>query len=196
MAIATIPAPPVRLLLQDFEIDEAEARLTMGGRAITLPPRSFSVLCVLARTPGTLVRKCDLLDAVWGDQCVMESVLKSAISTVRAALGDDARQPRWIETVSRRGYRFIGGPPAVDGAQQVDREGWLPALEALGALCARDPALTEFLCKLAFGRAPDPGRLTLESNFKSALQGEDTVVPALGYTLHRTASNAAFARTQ
>ena len=65
------------------------------------------MLCALARTPHKLVTKNALLDAVWGHRFVTESVLKSAISEVRAALGDDPKQPRYIETVSRRGYRFI-----------------------------------------------------------------------------------------
>ena len=65
------------------------------------------MLCALTRRPAKLVTKNELLDAVWGHRFVTESVLKSAISEVRAALGDNPKQPRYIETVSRRGYRFI-----------------------------------------------------------------------------------------
>lgn len=90
-----------------YELDEANARLTHHGKALDLPPRAFSVLCELARRPGQLVTKDALLDAVWGHRHVSESVLKSAISQLRTALDDDARQPRFIETASRRGYRFI-----------------------------------------------------------------------------------------
>src|ERR1700756_3235034 len=96
-----------RLRFDRFELDEAEARLTCAGEPIALAPKPFAVLCTLARTPGRLVSKNALLDLVWGHRFVTESVLKSAISEVRAALGDDPRQPRYIETVSRRGYRFI-----------------------------------------------------------------------------------------
>jgi hypothetical protein len=56
---------------------------------------------------GSLLTKDALLDAVWGHQFVSDSVLKTAISDLRTVLGDDPRQPRFIETVSRRGYRFI-----------------------------------------------------------------------------------------
>ncbi len=81
---------------------------------LEVPPRAFSVLCELARRPGQLVTKDALLDAVWGHRHVTESVLKSAISQLRAALDDDAKRPRLIETASRRGYRFIAaaGPAA------------------------------------------------------------------------------------
>jgi DNA-binding winged helix-turn-helix (wHTH) protein len=83
-----------------FELDEADARLTCAGQPVALAPKPFAVLCALARTPRMLVTKNSLLDAVWGHRFVTESVLKSAISEVRAALGDDPKQPRYIETVS------------------------------------------------------------------------------------------------
>jgi len=92
----------------DFELDEDNARLTRAGRAVPLPPKAFAVLCTLARQAGRLTRKDDLLDAVWGHRHVSESVLKTTISQVRAALEDNAASPRYIETASRLGYRFIG----------------------------------------------------------------------------------------
>src|SRR4029077_19973380 len=67
----------------------------------------FAVLCALARRSGTLLSKHTLLDEVWGHQYVSDSVLKTVISDLRTVLDDDPRKPRFIETVSRRGYRFI-----------------------------------------------------------------------------------------
>jgi len=90
-----------------FELDEANACLLRDGKAVTLAPTPFAVLCALARQPGSLLTKQTLLDEVWGHQFVSESVLKTVISELRTVLDDDARQPRFIETVSRRGYRFI-----------------------------------------------------------------------------------------
>ena len=117
--------PVARLRFDRFELDEAEARLTCAGEPVALAPKPFAVLCALARAPRTLVTKNALLDAVWGHRFVTESVLKSAISEVRAALGDDPKQPRYIETVSRRGYRFIAaaaGAPS-QSAAAVERNG-------------------------------------------------------------------------
>ena len=114
-----------RLRFDHFELDEAEARLTCAGQPVPLAPKPFAVLCALARTPCMLVTKNALLDAVWGHRFVTESVLKSAISEVRAALGDDPKPPRYIETVSRRGYRFIAaavGAPS-QSAAAVERSG-------------------------------------------------------------------------
>jgi DNA-binding winged helix-turn-helix (wHTH) protein/tetratricopeptide (TPR) repeat protein len=96
------------LKFDDFELDERNALLTRSGKPIALPPKAFALLCALARTPGQLADKNALLDHVWGHRFVSESVLKSTISQVRTALADDAGEPRYIETVPRRGYRFIG----------------------------------------------------------------------------------------
>src|SRR5215510_6649813 len=96
------------LQFDEFELDEANARLTRAGQPIQLPPKAFAVLCTLAGSAGKLFTKNALLDAVWGHQHVSESVLKTTISQVRAALADDAGKPRYIETAARRGYRFIG----------------------------------------------------------------------------------------
>lgn len=100
---------PLRVSFGGFELDEAEARLTRNGRAVPLAPKTFALLCVLARQPGALISKNALLDAVWGHRFVSDSALKTTISELRAALADDARHPRYIETAARRGYRFIAG---------------------------------------------------------------------------------------
>jgi DNA-binding winged helix-turn-helix (wHTH) protein len=138
-----------------FELDEADARLTCAGQPVALPPKPFDVLCVLARAPRMLVTKNALLDAVWGHRFVTESVLKSAISEVRAALGDDPKQPRYIETVSRRGYRFIAatvGAPS-QSAPVVERNAAAgpghAALAALTALCRGDAALADLIRTVA-----------------------------------------------
>jgi DNA-binding winged helix-turn-helix (wHTH) protein len=138
-----------------FELDEADARLTCAGQPVPLAPKPFDVLCVLARAPRMLVTKNALLDAVWGHRFVTESVLKSAISEVRAALGDDPKQPRYIETVSRRGYRFIAaavGAPS-QSAPVVERNAAAgpghAALAALTALCRGDAALADVIRTVA-----------------------------------------------
>ena len=111
------PQPdPIRVRFDAFELDEANVRLLCEGKALTLPPTPFAVLCALARRPGSLLNKHDLLDEVWGHRFVGDSVLKTAISDLRTVLGDDPRNPRFIETVSRRGYRFIAATQPVSTA--------------------------------------------------------------------------------
>jgi DNA-binding winged helix-turn-helix (wHTH) protein len=107
-AAPSSPKPdPVRARFDRFDLDESNARLLCDGRPVALAPTPFAVLCALVRHSGSLLTKNTLLDQVWGHQFVSESVLKTVISELRTVLEDDARQPRFIETVSRRGYRFI-----------------------------------------------------------------------------------------
>src|SRR5689334_6030893 len=137
MTTAPAAAPALHIRFDRFEIDEAEARFLEAGEPVHLAPKPFALLCALARAPHTLVTKSDLLDNVWGHQFVSDSVLKTTISDLRAALHDDPKQPRFIETVSRRGYRFIGtvgdlAPrPAV--ATDASMPGPTPALPAAHA---------------------------------------------------------------
>src|SRR6267142_3856795 len=81
---------------------------------ILLAPKAFGVLQYLVEHPGRLVAHAELLEAVWPKTYVQPEVLKSHIATIRAVLGDDARKPIFIETLSRRGYRFIA--PVTEGA--------------------------------------------------------------------------------
>jgi len=115
---STSPPNFARLRFDEFELDEANARLLRNGKAVSLAPTPFNVLCELARHPGDLLTKEALLDTIWGHQFVSESVLKTAVSDLRTALGDSPREPRFIETVSRKGYRFIATPAAPSHAMQ------------------------------------------------------------------------------
>jgi DNA-binding winged helix-turn-helix (wHTH) protein len=119
----------VRRRFGRFELDEVKACLLRDGKVVALPPTPFAVLCALVRQPGMLLTKNALLDEVWGHQFVSDSVLKTVISELRTLLDDDARQPRFIETVSRRGYRFIA-------AVNTSRSGSL-GLAAVAADCSR-----------------------------------------------------------
>src|SRR5512134_1755002 len=105
-------AHPVRVRFGEFELDESNARLLRAGTPVAIAPTPFALLCALARQPGALLTRHALLDQVWGHQFVSDSVLKTAISDLRGLLHDDARRPRFIETVARRGYRFIAAPTA------------------------------------------------------------------------------------
>jgi DNA-binding winged helix-turn-helix (wHTH) protein len=81
--------------------------LWRDGRPVAMPPRAVAVLTTLLAAPGSIVSKQELMDAVWPDTFVTESSLLEAVGLVREALGDDRRNPTYIQTVHRRGYRFI-----------------------------------------------------------------------------------------
>ena len=89
-----------------------------GNRRVYLTPKAFAVLKHLLETPGKLVTKEKLLEAVWPQTFVSDAVLKVCIGEVRRALRDKFRAPRFIETAHRRGYRFIGDVWDTASAQQ------------------------------------------------------------------------------
>ncbi len=89
-----------------YRLDPAQG-LTRGEKEVRLTPKSLSVLCVLAERAGHVVTRGELFRAAWPDTVVSDSVLTFCIHELRHALGDDARRPRLIETVHRRGYRFL-----------------------------------------------------------------------------------------
>ena len=100
---ATRPAdlPPVR-------IDAENEWAWCGEHRLELPPRVFAVLRHLVEHPQRLITKDVLLAAVWRDAIVSDAALASCIRDLRKALGESAEAPRYIETVHRRGFRFIG----------------------------------------------------------------------------------------
>jgi len=89
-----------------FRFDHAERVLTRDGEEIRLPPRVGGLLQFLLERQGKVVSKQALIDGVWGGTAVADTSLTEAISILRQALGDDAQDPRYLETVHRRGYRF------------------------------------------------------------------------------------------
>ena len=90
-----------------FRLDLRAGLLRRATTQLDLRPKTFAVLQYLALHPAELVTKRALLDAVWGDVAVTEDVVRLSIRELRDALADDHAAPRFIETVRRRGYRFI-----------------------------------------------------------------------------------------
>src|SRR5215470_12877915 len=93
---------------QALWLDLAGERLWHGTEALRLRPKSFAVLRYLVAHPERVVAKEDLLQAVWPDTAVSEAALSVCMNELRRALRDTAQAPQYIETVPRRGYRWIG----------------------------------------------------------------------------------------
>jgi len=90
-----------------FRLDATERLLLRDGADVPLTPRVFDLLLVLVEQPGRLLEKDELLKAVWRDTVVEEANLSANISILRKALGDGENGLRYIETVPKRGYRFV-----------------------------------------------------------------------------------------
>ena len=140
------------LEIPPFRLDLAEGQLWRGSEVVPLRPRTWSVLRYLVERPGRLARHGEILDAVWADAAVTPNTLNASIRELRQALGDDARAPRYIETVHRRGFRFIGEfGNANEAASQASPKlsGPVPPLAEPGSLHGRSDALAELEARLA-----------------------------------------------
>ena len=111
-----------RIVFDPFYLDLANQCLWQDSQATKLRPKAFEVLNYLLGRPGQLVTKEELLDAVWPETFVGEAVLKVTIRQIRAALDDDPKSPRFIETAHRRGYRFIAQITDTENMQRKAEE--------------------------------------------------------------------------
>jgi Tol biopolymer transport system component/DNA-binding winged helix-turn-helix (wHTH) protein len=135
-----------------FRLNLQEQLLSREGEAVPLTPKVFDVLVVLVKSHGQVVRKDQLMQSVWPDSFVEESNLTQNISVLRHVLGERSNHKKYIETLPKRGYRFVvpvrevrtepsatvGAPKAAsDLPRQLRRRGsawiWLAALIALAA---------------------------------------------------------------
>ena len=91
----------------DFTLDIEQKVLLRAGKAIPMAPKVFETLLALVENHGRIVLKEELMKRLWPDTFVEESNLTFNIQQLRKSLGDNAREPLYIETIPRRGYRFI-----------------------------------------------------------------------------------------
>src|SRR5271169_6634163 len=111
---------------EPFELDEATGELRKFGIRIKLHSQPFQMLVMLLERPGELVTREELRQRLWGDDTIVDfdHGLNTAVNKLREALGDVAAQPRHVETIPGRGYRFIAPvtvavPPAKAVAEPV-----------------------------------------------------------------------------
>ena len=114
--------------------------LKRGRQEVRITPKSLSVLRALVERSEEVVTKDELFRTVWADTAVSDAALTSCIQELRHALQDDARAPRFIETVHRRGFRFLV-PCSADGHANGDRQIATPPARPVGSIVGRDAAL-------------------------------------------------------
>jgi Tol biopolymer transport system component/DNA-binding winged helix-turn-helix (wHTH) protein len=104
-----------------FELDPDAEQLRKRGVALRLQPKQFVLLLMLAQRAGEIVSRREIQQRVWGDDTFVDfdRGINFCINQIRAALGDDADHPRYIETIPRRGYRFVA---SIDGNGKVEPE--------------------------------------------------------------------------
>ena len=121
-------------------VDRRDERLIGPHGPIKLGNKAFQVLLKLIEQGGRLVTKDSLMSSVWDGTIVSEFSLTSAIKELRRALGDDARAPRFIESVYGRGYRFVSRIDIVDAAAGTGAAATAAAAAARAPLGARRPS--------------------------------------------------------
>lgn len=137
-----------------FVLDATASVLTRGGSPVALGKRAVAVLSVLVRSPGTFVPKARILEAAWPGLVVQESNLAVQVLSIRRALAQAEGGESWLETLSRRGYRFTGPVAPVDGAPIAIGAGPAPTNlpEPLTSFVGREREQAEVAALLALHR--------------------------------------------
>lgn len=166
-----------------LRIDLAAECIWRDGIRYSVPPKAFLVLRYLTQRPEQLVTKAELLDAVWPDTHVVDIVLNVAIGELRQALADNPRQPRFIATVHRRGFRWIGPPASslsggIEDAPStfVGRSDGLAQLEACRVRAAAGQRQIVFVT----GES-GIGKTAIVNRFLEALQNDAAADPLVAY---------------
>jgi len=103
--------------------------LERDGEDVPIAPRAFDALLLLIQSRGQVVSKAELLSSIWPDTHVEEANLPVMISAIRRATGDDGRHQKYIQTVSKSGYRFVGEVKEISLAEvEVDLKSRFPAI--------------------------------------------------------------------
>jgi cholera toxin transcriptional activator len=124
MAESTTGArPPRRYRFGIFELDAAAEELRRQGMRVKLSAQPFQVLVMLLARPGDVVTRDEISRELWPDGTFVdyEHGVNSAVNRIREALGDDAANPRFIQTLARRGYRFLAPVEVIGSAEQASQ---------------------------------------------------------------------------
>jgi TolB-like protein/DNA-binding winged helix-turn-helix (wHTH) protein len=124
---------------QSFRLDSANHCLWRGEERVQITPKAFDVLRYMVENAGRLVTQDELLEALWTETYVNQEVLRKYILEIRKVLGDRAEKPEFIETVTKRGYRFIA--PVVDESAEQPADS--PASHPPEENVTREPATSE-----------------------------------------------------
>lgn len=148
----------------EFVVDARAGSLTRHGERVKLQDLPFRLLVLLLERPGSVVTRDELRRALWGDETFVdaEAGLNTAIAKIREALGDQADTPRFIETVPKRGYRFIGAlaPPPMENAGPTAPPAWSRPVRRSRRSALVVAALLVLAAALWIASAADP-RMTL-----------------------------------
>jgi predicted ATPase len=131
-----------------FGLDTANQCLRRGGVPIEMAPKPFAVLRYLVENPGRLITHDELLDALWPETYVQPQVLRTYMLELRKVLGDDAGQPRFIQTLPKRGYRFVATVTERNGIASGSEADTSISSTGTGEIVGRDAELAQLQANL------------------------------------------------
>ena len=170
----------------DVHIDFSRMTVKRSGAIVAIEPKVFDVLRFLIANRDRVVTKEELLDALWRDTFVAPNALTRAIAQLRKVLGDDADEPRYIETVARRGYRFIA-PVVIDRGEVTEvvptavarTPRRRPSRIVVTAVAATAVVVIGMLVWVARGNAPHPVSTGALAPTRVSTSGSMNVQPSL-----------------
>jgi predicted ATPase len=172
-----------------FKLDTLNECLWRAGARIALPPKPFAVLRYLVEHPGRLVSHDELLDALWPETYVQPQILRTYMLDLRKVLEDDARNPRFIQSLPKRGYCFIAS--VTDGAAPAAAPSAAPSTETPASVVGRDAefAMLHAAMQQAVGGARQIvfmngesgiGKSALVEAFRACIESAQQAAVALG----------------
>ncbi len=192
-----------RYRFHDFILSPRRRLLLRAGREQALIPRYFDLLVFLVQHRHEAVHRRDIFDRVWSDVVVSDSALSQAVRTIRRTLGDDSREPRYIATVSRHGYRFVcvevvEEPDDGDAASTAASPGLTPAPPIVEAVA---PSQSDAFEPLLAVVAAAPASAADEEQQREAAEllhtlGTAEALRRLGTRTHHAAARAALRDTR
>jgi DNA-binding winged helix-turn-helix (wHTH) protein/tetratricopeptide (TPR) repeat protein len=180
-----------------FRLDGAERTLLRAGVQVALTDKVFDLLALLVQNRGHALTKAELMQSLWPDTVVEENNLTVNISTLRKALGETAGERRYIETLSRRGYRFVAEVREPDSALAEPIVHHLPTFVGREAELGR---LAELLERARAGRGrvvfisgdPGMGKTELAEQFLARARSEGRAFVAQGRCLEQFGTGEAY----
>ncbi len=133
--------------LGDWLVEPSLNRVRRAGASSALEPRVMHVLTCLAHRPGQVLSRADLMDTVWSGAVVNEEALTQAISQLRHVFGDDSRNPRYIQTIHKGGYRIVATVRSPARPESVGTDRRLHGVLAVAVVIVVAIALTPFLSR-------------------------------------------------
>jgi TolB-like protein/Flp pilus assembly protein TadD len=178
--------------MAQFKVDLTDERLWCGDQPVQISSKAFQLLRLFICNPNRLLTKGQILKAVWDDVFVSEGLVKEYVHDLRQALGDDAKHPRFIETVRGRGYRFLGGIGHVERSSTGDARGALSthalSLAILPFANLSDDPSQEYFADgisedISIGLSKNPHLSVISRNSSFALKGKSMPAREIGKVL-------------